>query len=237
MLRTRQFIAIIAGNFLVGAVLMVAMVNVPVFVALLTDPDSISLTTAVLLAPFTVAITVTSFAAGRMTDSFGERRAGIGGMALTIVGCAALYLLIDRSQSWTLVPGLILAGIGLGLVLPPLASIPVAAAPVEDRGGAASTALMFRLLGMTLGASSLTALGVRRLQTLTGRVDPIVRSTDESTASYLDRQRQFIEDNAIPLSVQVIRETFLAAACIAALTLLPLWIIGRYRAQDPTASK
>jgi len=141
-----------------------------------------------------------------------------------------LYVLMDQTHPWTLMPGLILAGIGLGVVLPPLGSIPVASAAVGDRGAAASTALMFRLLGMTLGASTLTALGVRRLQTLTGRVEPIVRGVDESTASYLERQRQFIEEYALPLSVQVIRETFLVAACIAALALIPLWLVAQYRA-------
>lgn len=229
LLYTRQFLAVVGANFLIGAVLMVAMVNIPVFVALLSDPEAISRTTAILLAPFTIAIAATSFTAGRIADWVGERPAILLGVALVTAGCLVLYLLIDQSRSWTLVPGLILAGIGVGIVLPPLGLIPVAAAAARDRGAAASTALMFRLLGMTIGASALTALGVRRLQTLTGRVEPIVRSPDEATASYLERQRQFIEDHAIPLSVQVIQETFLVAACIAALTLVPLWFIGSHR--------
>jgi MFS family permease len=235
LLRTRRFLAVIGGNFLVGAVLMVAMVNIPVFVALLTDPEDISGVTALLLAPFTLAIAATSFAAGRIAAEVGERRVAFIGVTLTTIGCIALYFLIDRSRSWTLVPGLVVAGIGLGLVLPPLASIPVASAPVADRGGAASAALMFRLLGMTLGASALTALGVRRLQTLTSQVEPIIRGADESTAMYLDRQRQFIEDHAIPISVQVIQETFLVAAGIATMTMLPLWIIGQQHRPDHDA--
>lgn len=233
LLRTPHFLAVVGANFLTGAVLMIALVNIPVFVALLTNPDAISRSTALLLAPFTVAIAATSLAAGKIADGFGERRAACLGVALTAGGCVILYFLIDESRSWTLVPGLIIAGIGLGIVLPPLGSIPVAAAAVGDRGAAASTALMFRLLGMTLGASTLTALGVRRLQTLTGRVEPIVRNADESTASYLERQRRFIEEHAIPLSVQVIQETFLVAAIIAALALVPLWLIGHYRPVNP----
>ncbi|MDQ3541367.1 MAG: MFS transporter, partial [Chloroflexota bacterium] len=232
LLRTREFLAVVGANFLVGAVLMIVMVNIPVFVALLTDPDTISRMTALLLAPFTVAIAATSFGAGRIADRVGERHAANLGVALITGGCVILYFLIDQSRSWTLVPGLSIAGIGLGIVLPPLGSIPVVVAAVGDRGAAASTALMFRLLGMTLGASTLTALGVRRLQFLTGRVEPIVRGADESTASYLERQRLFIEEHAIPLSGQVIQETFLVAACIAALALIPLWFVGTYRPSD-----
>lgn len=237
LLRTRRFLAVIAANFLVGAVLMIAMVNIPVFVALLSDPDVISRTTALLLAPFTVAIAVTSFAAGRIAERTGSGRAAVSGAALTTGGCLALFVTIDQSHIWALIPGLLIAGVGLGIVLPPLGSIPVSAAAIGERGGAASTALMFRLLGMTLGASALTALGVRRLQTLTGRVEPIVRGNDESTASFLDRQRQFIEDHAIPLSVQVIQETFLAAAFIAALALVPLWLGTRDRPEDGTGTR
>ncbi|CAA9545844.1 MAG: hypothetical protein AVDCRST_MAG43-581 [uncultured Thermomicrobiales bacterium] len=232
LLGTHQFLAVIGVNFLIGAVLMIAMVNIPVFVALLTEPDAISRTTAMLLAPFTLSIAATSFAAGRIADGYGERRAAYVGVVLISGGCIMLFFLIDQSRAWSLVPGLIVAGIGLGVVLPPLGSIPVASAAVGDRGAAASTALMFRLLGMTLGASALTALGVRRLQTLTGRVEPIIQGANESTASFLDRQRQFIEQHALPLSVQVIQETFLIAACIAALALIPLWLAGRFRAAD-----
>jgi hypothetical protein len=87
---------------------------------------------------------------------------------------------------------------------------------------------MFRLLGMTIGVSTLTALGVRRLQELTSRVEPIVRDPDESTASFLLRQREFIIDHAIPLSLQVIEETFLVAAVIAVVAALPLASLARY---------
>lgn len=229
MLRTRQGLAVISANFLIGAVLMIAMVNIPVFIALLSDLDSATSRTALLLAPFTIAIAATSLAVERISTRLGDRGSAITGVVLATAGCGLLYVLIDESRLWTLIPGLVIAGIGIGTVLPPLGTIPVASAPVEDRGAAASTALMFRLLGMTLGASALTALGVRRLQALTGRIDPIVRGADESTASYLERQRQFIEEHAVPLSVQVIQETFLVAACIAALAILPLWVIGHYR--------
>jgi len=229
MLRTRQGIAVISANFLIGAVLMIAMVNIPVFIALLSDLDAATTRTALLLAPFTIAIAATSLAVDRISGRLGDRSAAITGVALTTVGCALLYVLIDETRLWALVPGLVIAGIGIGMVLPPLGTIPVASAPEEDRGAAASTALMFRLLGMTLGASALTALGVRRLQALTDRIEPIVRGADEPTASYLERQRQFVEEHAIPLSVQVIQETFLVSAGIAALAILPLWVIGHYR--------
>ena len=57
-----------------------------------------------------------------------------------------------------------------------------------DRGVAAAFTILFRLLGMTIGISSLTAIGVHRLQTLTGPIvgasvfavlqDTVMRSTE-----------------------------------------------------------
>src|SRR5690606_29536772 len=125
---------------------------------------------------------------------------------------ALIALLQQQGNFWTLVPGLLIGGAGLGLLLPALGTLPIQLAGASERGAAASSALMFRLLGMTIGVSTLTALGVRRLQELTNRVEPIVRDPDESTASFLLRQREFIIEHAIPLSLQVIEETFLVAA-------------------------
>ena len=100
----------------------------------------------------------------------------------------------------------------------------------HDRGAAASTALVFRLLGMTIGISTLTAAGVARLQSLTDKVAPIVQGPDESTAAFLSRQQQYIQDHAIPLSIQVMQETFLAAALLAALAIVPILAMRGRRA-------
>jgi hypothetical protein len=69
--------------------------------------------------------------------------------------------------------------------------------------------------------SVLTSLGVQRLQVLTGRLEPVVRETGESTAVFLLRQQEYIIEKGLPLGVQVVQETFLAAALLTALALIP----------------
>jgi MFS family permease len=149
------------------------------------------------------------------------------GVMLTVVGFITLYALVDRDNIAKMAIGLVIAGIGIGLLLAPLSAVALDVSSERDRGAAASMALVFRLLGMTIGISTLTAAGVSRLQTLTGRLDPVVQKANESTAEFLSRQQQFIEDHAIPLSVQVIQETFLAAAALAALAIIPVMLIRR----------
>ncbi|MBA2467862.1 MAG: MFS transporter [Chloroflexia bacterium] len=233
--RQSSFLATIGANLCLGAVLMVSMVNVPVVVALTEESGNVSTVSAIMLAPFTIAIAAASLAAGQVARRLDERRTLTVGVAGAATGCLLVAVLLATGNVWSMIPGLVVAGIGLGLLLPALGTLPIQLAGASERGAAASSALMFRLLGMTVGVSTLTALGVRRLQTLTGRLDPIVRETDESTASFLIRQRQFIIDDAIPLSFQVIQETFVAAALIALVAAVPISRLDHHLEQGAAA--
>jgi MFS family permease len=126
-----------------------------------------------------------------------------------------------------MVPGLIVAGIGFGLAMAPLGATVLDAAPERELGSASALAMVARLLGMTIGIAALTAIGVRRLQILTGRLEPVVQQSGESTAQFLLRQSQYIQDTAIPLSFRVITETFFLAALLALLAFIPLGYLWR----------
>ncbi len=222
LLRRGFFAATITANFLVGSALMVGMVNVPVLVALVRNPDTVSRDSALLLAPLTLFIAAFALLSGPIAERIGAFRMTVGGVALTVLGYCVLYLVVDRDNITKMAAGLALAGMGFGLLLAPLSAVALDASSGENRGAAASTALVFRLLGMTIGMSLLTAAGVRRLQQLTDRLDPVVQEAEESTAEYLARQQQFIDDHVIPLGVQVMQETFLAAGVLAALAIVPV---------------
>lgn len=57
---------------------------------------------------------------------------------------------------------LLLAGVGLGLTVAPLATIVVDAAAPSGRGSAAAVVIVLRLVGMMVAVSTLTTYGVRR---------------------------------------------------------------------------
>ena len=78
---------------------------------------------------------------------------------------------------------------------------------------------------MTVGISTLTAIGVRRLQGLVGNLDLIVQLPNETTAEFFVRQTRFLEETVIPLTLQVVRETFLVAAGLALLALIPIYFM------------
>jgi MFS family permease len=217
------------GNALIGAALIVTMVDVPVVVALLADPDRVSTVSAALLAPFTTAMAILSFTGGIVARRVGIRPASVAALSFVALGYGLLWFGLRNEDYLNMIPGLIVAGIGFGLIVAPLGASVIDASPETDRGAAASWAIVARLLGMTVGMSALTGFGVRRLQSLTARTEPIVRQAEESTAEFLIRQSEFIESVAIPLSVRVIRETFLIAGAIAIVAVIPIWFMTSHQ--------
>jgi hypothetical protein len=229
LFRDRQFSAVIGANVLVGASLIVAMVDVPVATAVLVEPEAVSRVSATMLAPFTLLIAILSLAGGRIATRLGFRVTASAGLVIVAVGYAALWLGLRGGELIGMVPGLALAGAGFGLVFAPISTTAIDAAPATDRGIAAAMTLVFRLLGMTLGISTLTAIAVRRLQGLVGNVSEIVQLPGESTADFLTRQTTLLYETIMPLTLQVIRETFLLAGAIALLGLIPVSLFATRR--------
>ena len=230
----RQFSAAIVANFLVGASLIVAMVDIPVITAMLVDQASVSRVSALMLAPFTVLIALLSLAGGRIVSRVGFRLTASLGLVLVAIGYAALWLGLRGGALIGMVPGLVLAGAGFGLVFAPISATAIDAAPDPDRGIAAAMTLVFRLLGMTIGISTLTAIAVRRLQGLVGNLEEVVQAPDESTADFLARQTALLYETVLPVSLQVARETFLLAGAIALLGLIPVAFFAN-RPSSPAA--
>jgi MFS family permease len=229
LFRDRQFSAAIGANVLVGASLIVAMVDVPVATAVLVEQEAVSRTSAIMLAPFTLLIAILSLAGGRIATRLGFRVTASTGLITVAIGYAALWLGLRGGELIGMIPGLALAGAGFGLVFAPISTTAIDAAPDADRGIAAAMTLVFRLLGMTIGISTLTAIAVRRLQGLVGNVREIVQLPGESTADFLTRQTTLLYETIMPLTLQVIRETFLLAGVIALLGLIPVSLFATRR--------
>jgi len=216
------------GNFMLGIMIIIGIVTVPVVVALLVATDDASWTSALLLAPYTTGIAAMSFAGGWIERHYPQRTVLISGALAATGGFAVMYPLLDSLHVWWMLPGLLVAGIGIGVLIAPLGSVALITADASDRGAATSTLMVARLLGMTIGISGLSAIGVARLQQLTNQLPSIVRGESESTANFLVRQQEFIHNEAIPVAVQVMQELFVLAAVISLLLIIPLLAMYRW---------
>jgi EmrB/QacA subfamily drug resistance transporter len=82
------------------------------------------------------------------------------GSGLLLIGIGLLTMtVVDAASTWTvLIPGFVLAGTGVGLVNPPLASTAVGVVPVEHSGMASGINSTFRQVGIATGIAGLGAV-------------------------------------------------------------------------------
>jgi EmrB/QacA subfamily drug resistance transporter len=116
------------------------------------------LATGVRLMVISGGILLTSTAAGRLTSRVPIRL--LIGPGLIIVGIGLLLMRgLDAGSAWThLIPGMIVGGVGVGLVNPPLASTAVGVVAPQRAGMASGINSTFRQVGIAAGIALLGTL-------------------------------------------------------------------------------
>lgn len=201
-------------NLLLGFALAIALANVPIFVntrlALLhfDDPDILrkaAWDSGWLLSALTLSMAAAAVPGGWLGGKLGERLPAVFGLILAIVGFGLMSQWQADSGYLAMSIDLLLAGIGLGLLLSPIASLIIAAADEHARGTASALVISLRLVGMTIGIAIYTLWGVQRQDELRRAPDPLATS---DPISFL-----------LNVVAQVVGETFMfaLAACTIAL--------------------
>ncbi len=122
-----------------------------------------ALQTGLRLLVVSVAILITSAVAGRLSSRVPVR--ALIGPGLLLVGVGLLLMRgLSADSSWThLLPGLVVAGVGVGLINPPLASTAVGVVRPERAGMASGINSTFRQVGIATGIALLGTLFSSRL--------------------------------------------------------------------------
>ncbi len=237
LIRSRIFQFSSIANFLVGGALITAMVNAPLVVALLADEDDQPLLSAVLLGSFTLMMTVGALAGGRLTTKSGPRLISAIGLIVAAAGFGIMSYWPDDLQMVWMCSTMALAGVGLGIVIAPIAESAISSATIEDYGVASGLVLLARLVGMTIGLAAVTRYAVERLEMRTSELPSLRPMEGETTAEYFLRQQEYVEENAVPLTLDVIHETFLVAAIMCLLTIAAVyWMRQRSGSQEEPAA-
>lgn len=225
LIRQRLFRAAGVANALVGVALITAMVNAPLAVALLSDADAVATRTALLLGSFTLAMTVGAVVGGRLVNSSGIRPTATAGLIVGALGFVSTWWWPNELRLGMMAATMAVAGLGLGVVVAPIGEVAIRAARLEDYGAASGLVLLARLLGMTVGLSAITAYGLGRLDRRLAALPSISPLPGETTAAYFARQQQVLNERIIPLTLDVIRESFVIAGIVCVLAIVAVGLL------------
>ena len=149
-------------SFFVGASLIAALVDIPIFARLTVYPDS-QLLAALVLVRLLVALPVGALLGGYLTRRVPAGVVTAGGMALAALGFVwmARWGLTSLEHPAASVP-LVAAGLGFGLALAPVNAALLAATADAVHGVTSALLVVARMVGMLVGISALTTIGLRR---------------------------------------------------------------------------
>ncbi len=110
--------------------------------------------TGVVFTAATVGLLLSSFGAQRLARRFSQRALIVAGFVVTLAGIVVLLALVhDSSKVVAFVPGLLLVGLGLGVMLTPSVNIVQSSFPEDQQGEISGLSRSVSNLGSTFGTA------------------------------------------------------------------------------------
>jgi len=208
LMRSGRFAGVASANVLIGAALMVALLDVPILGRLVFDLDQLA--AGLLLTQFLVGLPVGAILGGVLAGWIGERLTAVLG---TLLAAAAFFQMSTwQATELALRAGpfrsadvaLAVCGLGFGIVIAPLAATVLQLTRAQHHGLASSLVVLARVMGMLIGLSALTAFGLFRFRQILG--------TPQLTDPDLRARLQHLDRLVAAAFLQEYREIFIIAA-------------------------
>jgi MFS family permease len=169
--RTPAWGALLVSLF-VGAALIAALIDIPIFARTTVYPDS-QLLAALVLVRFLVALPVGAVVGGYLVRALPAGVVAAGGMLLAALGFVLMSQWgLTTLSDWSANVSLLVCGLGFGLALAPVNAAVLASTESEVHGLASAGVVVSRMVGMLVGISALTTIGLRRYYAETRDVPP-----------------------------------------------------------------
>ena len=203
---SRAFVSANMTQFFVGVALIISLVAVPLMANTVMEKEAWA--SALHLVRLTAAIPVGAVVGGYILRWTGVTPVTVTGLAFIGIGLLFMSGWETKVEEFRLTAPLVMAGLGFGLVIPPISVTALSAAPSHYWGAAASLVTASRMVGMALGLAALSAWGIERFYSLTA--DVTIGATFEATQAPL-----------IDAGVTVFQNLFMIAGFLALLAILP----------------
>jgi MFS family permease len=211
------------ANLAIGAGLMAALVDVPIFARATAYPSS-QLGAALVLVRLLAAVPVGALAGGLLADRLGYRLTTLLGMGLA----TGMFVLMGTWTASAVGPGLrssdpvlVACGLGFGLAIAPINAAILGAVAEVRHGLAAALVVVARMVGMLVGISLLTVIGLHQYDAEASRIPPCPGGALECPAYNTATQHALIDE---------LHVIFLAAAvCTGLAGVLGAVMLRRHR--------
>ncbi|MFI5269709.1 MAG: MFS transporter, partial [Chloroflexota bacterium] len=219
LVRSPRFAGVATANLLIGAALMVVLLDVPILGRLVFSLDQLA--AGLLLTQFLIGVPVGAILGGIVAGRIGERMTAVIGSVLAAAAflqmstwpATELAMRIGPFRSADL--ALAACGLGFGIVIAPLAATVLRLTRTQHHGLASSLVVLARVMGMLIGLSALTAFGLFRFRQILG--------TPQLTEPDLRARLEHLDRLVGAAFLQEYREIFIIAAVLCILAALVIF--------------
>lgn len=211
----------IVVSFVIGAALIAALVDIPFFARLTVHRDS-QLDAALVLVRFLVALPVGAVLGGWALRRVPASWLTAGAMLLS----AAAFWHMSTWDAQSLSNGwetlsLVAAGLGFGLAIAPVNAVLLEHTADAVHGVASALLIVARMVGMLIGVSALTTIGLRAFYSASSQI-PAASELCAGEVQLCDAYRDAVRDAGIAQ----LHAVFLGAAVCAVLAaVLAFWLL------------
>src|SRR5713226_8777400 len=205
-------------SLLVGAALIIAMADIPIFIATVLGRPPLD--SGLALLRLTAMIPIGALIGGWLCARITCRWTAVLGLIPTATGFWLMHLW-PLDVNWTQITiSTLIGGFGFGLVIAPIGTTAINAASRRQIGMASSVVTVLRMVGMILGLAALTSWGLGRFRALAAAFKPPA-GVSVFSATYNTLYGQYLVVSAH----EVYTAIFLAAGVLCIVALVPAFFL------------
>lgn len=205
-------------SFLVGSALIIAMVNIPLFIATVLGGQPLD--SGLALLRLTALIPLGAITGGWLCARITCRLTAVIGLIFAALGFWLMHLWPVQVGWVQITTSTVIGGFGFGLVIAPIGTTAIDAVNNRQMGMASSVVTVLRTVGMILGLAALTSWGLGRFHDLLLAFKPPASVTPLSN-KYSAALAHYVTFAAHEVHTSI----FLAASVLCLLAIIPALLL------------